>query len=149
MARHKRKRRIPSAIISRAPQPERKRSLEVPLLWLAGAAFIGFPLLRDATADDMLRNRYGDLQSCECDYGGTRCTSVGGAWYGPWYARDATDRRWDDPGPGGQCRTAGSGHGGGHFGYRGGPYDGYLPPTGIERGYRGGFGGSGRVRAGS
>lgn len=147
MAQHS-KRRVPSAIIQRASEPTRKRSLEVPLLWLAGAAFIGFPILRDATADDMLRNRYSDSQSCECDYG-ARCTYEGGRWYGPWYARDADDRTWDDPGPGGQCRVGSGGHGGSYYAYRGGSYDGYRARTGIERGYRGGFGASGRVRAGS
>ena len=123
----------------------RRRSYEVPLLWIGVAAFVGFPMLRDATSDRMLRNRYGsDLYSCECDYGRDRCSYRDGHWVGPWYARDAQDRRPDDPGAG-ACRS-----GGGHVGYaysgrRGN--DPYQPPSSVERGYRGGFGGTGRVRA--
>jgi hypothetical protein len=119
---------------------ERKRSLEVPLYLIGAAVVFGYPMLRDATADSMLRNRYGsDRQSCECDYG-PRCSYEGGQWYGPWYARNAADRASDDPGWG-QCYAARGTHG------TGGAYASYRGPTGVERGYRGGFGATGRVRA--
>lgn len=137
-------------IVQPAHGGERRRSLEVPLLWLGVAAFAGFPMLRDATSDPMQRNRYGnDLHSCECDYGQDRCSFQNGGWVGPWYARDAKDRKPDDPGRG-ACRERQGGHGGSH-GYRGSTLvsqdDGYRTPSGVERGYRGGFGGTGRVRA--
>jgi hypothetical protein len=123
----------------------RRRSYEVPLLWIGVAAFVGLPMLRDATSDRMLRNRYGnDSYSCECDYGRDRCSYRDGQWVGPWYARDAQDRQPDDPGAG-SCRSGG-GHGGyAYSGQRG--TDPYRSPTSVERGYRGGFGGTGRVRA--
>lgn len=135
-----------AGVIQRASDAPRRRSFEVPLLWLGAAAFIGFPILRDATADSMQRNRYGsDRASCECDYGVDRCTYTDGGWVGPWYADRASDRRGDDPGTGRcwQGRT-----GGGY--YAGGlrpADDAYRAPIGVERGYRGGFGGTGRVRA--
>jgi hypothetical protein len=124
---------------------KRKRSYEVPLLWLGAAAFIGFPMLRDATSDPMRRNRYMDRYSCECDYDSSRCNYDGGSWVGPWYADRASDRKPDDPGHG-QCRSGG----GGRYGYYGGGGGGnseYRPPTGVEKGYRGGFGGTAHVRA--
>lgn len=132
----------------------RKRSYEVPLLWLGAAALIGFPLLRDATSDQMRRNRYADRYSCECDYGSGRCNFdyERRVWLGPWYARDASARKADDPGQG-QCRATYRYSGGG--GYGGGNYSGartaesgdYRPPNGVDSGYRGGFGGAARVRA--
>lgn len=130
-----------------AAEGERKRSLEVPLLWLGVAAFVGLPMLRDATSDNMLRNKYGsDLASCECDYSRNACSLKDGEWVGPWYARDAEDRKPDDPGSG-KCRY----HGGssGHF-YRSNlarTNEQYRSPRAFESGYRGGFGGTGRVRA--
>jgi hypothetical protein len=128
--------------------PERKRSWDVPWMWVGAAVLIGFPMLRDATADRMLRNRYVNQYSCECDYGQQRCRREGGQWLGPWYASDPAKRAADDPGHGGTCPSRGST--GGYVGYRyvGGtsPSD-YEPSRSVERGYRGGFGGTGRVRA--
>ena len=37
-------------------QPPRRRSLVEPLMWVGAVALIGFPFLRDATADKMVRN---------------------------------------------------------------------------------------------
>ena len=141
----RRKPRPASPAITRASAVPRKRSLEVPLLWLGAAAFIGFPLLRDATSEPMQRNRYADRQSCECDYG-PRCNLEGNAWLGPWYARNLGDRKADDPGAG-ECPSHTGGHGGYYGGYAQRSPDGYRPPVAIERGHRGGFGGTGRVRA--
>lgn len=144
--RKNRKSRSLGSVIQRASEPRRKRSLEVPLLWLGAAAFIGFPILRDATADQMQRNRYGnDRSSCECDYGADRCSYVETDWVGPWYASEEANRRADDPGVGACWRR---GHGAGYYaGARRPGEDTYRGPSGIERGYRGGFGGTGRVRA--
>lgn len=136
-------------IIHEAPGGERKRSLEVPLLWLGVAAFVGYPMLRDATSDKMQRNRYGsDQWSCECDYGAGRCNFEKGNWVGPWYAREVTDRKSDDPGRG-ACRERHAGGGYYHGGYAGAGAsdDGYRSPRSVEAGYRGGFGGTRRVRA--
>lgn len=145
MARRK-PRRNHGSVIQRAEGRERKRSFEVPLLWLGAAAFVGYPMLRDATSDSMLRNRYGnDRYSCECDYGEDRCSYTPDGWVGPWYARDGGDRRKDDPGSG-ACYAGRSGYGGYYAGTGRVPPD-YRAPSGVERGYRGGFGGTGRVRA--
>lgn len=129
--------------------PTRKRSWDVPWMWVGAAVLIGFPMLRDATADRMLRNRYANQYSCECDYGPQRCSPVGGQWVGPWYARDLAKRATDDPGLGGTCPSRGATGGyGGTYRYGSGPApDGYEPPRSVEQGYRGGFGGTGRVRA--
>jgi hypothetical protein len=144
MARRK-PRRLPNTAIHRASDEGRKRSFEVPLLWIGFAVFAGFPILRDATSDPMMRNRYGnDLRSCECDYGRDRCERQQGGWVGPWYARDSVDARADDPG-GGACRSRGSRA----YAYSGRSSgdDTYRGPQSVESGYRGGFGGTGRVRA--
>lgn len=138
-----------STVVTRA-EGNRRRSLEVPLLWLGVAAFIGYPVLRDSTSDRMQRNRYGSDQfSCECDYGAGACRYQGGHWFGPWYAVDRADRKPDDPGRG-ACRTRGAGYGGHAYAYSNGgsvQQDAYRGPNGVEAGYRGGFGGTGRVRA--
>lgn len=135
-------------VIREAPG-ERKRSLEVPLLWLGVAAFVGYPMLRDATSDKMQRNRYGsDQWSCECDYGAGRCNFDNGNWVGPWYASNAKDRKSDDPGRG-ACRERHEGGSYYHGGFAGanGADNAYRGPGSVEAGYRGGFGGTGRVRA--
>ena len=139
----------PPAPAQRSPPYKPKRSIEGPL-WVIGAAvLIGYPLLRDATADKMLRNTYSNAASCECAYSAAQCSYAGGPWVGPWYARDAEDRRADDPGAGNDCQRGGrSGGSGGYYGGSGRSDDGVGPRTGIETGHRGGFGGSGRVRAG-
>jgi hypothetical protein len=118
-------------------------------MWVGAAVLIGFPLLRDATADRMLRNRYANQHSCECDYGPQRCSFDTRGWVGPWYARDPGKRAVDDPGPGGTCPSRGTvGGSGGSFAYgRGTAGNDYDPPRSVERGYRGGFGATGRVRA--
>jgi len=138
-----------SGVVFRA-DGERRRSLEVPLLWLGVAAFIGYPVLRDSTSDRMQRNRYGSDQfSCECDYGAGACRYQGGTWVGPWYAVDAADRKAGDPGRG-ACRTGSGGHAGHGYTYSGASsvqQQAYRGPNGVEAGYRGGFGGTGRVRA--
>jgi hypothetical protein len=145
MSRRKKRNHYPG-VVQRAPESRRKRSYEVPLLWLGAAAFIGFPILRDATADPMQRNRYGnDRYSCECDYGADRCSYTDRGWVGPWYAERAADRGAEDPGTGRcwQPRPGGS-----YYAGTGRPvHDAYRPPSGVERGYRGGFGGTGRIRA--
>jgi hypothetical protein len=124
--------------------PPRRRSLVEPLMWVGAAALIGFPILRDATADTMVRNEYHDAASCECDYSGAQCAWNGNTrrFVGPWYAPIGTKPAADDPG-GGQCRTR---HASGYYGSGGGAAD-YRGPTSVEAGYRGGFGGTGRVRA--
>jgi hypothetical protein len=136
----------PPSPAQRLPPYKPKRSIEGPL-WVMGAAvLIGYPLLRDATADKMLRNTYSNLASCQCAYSVAQCSVDGSRWLGPWYARDAEDRLADDPGAGKDCRGSG-----GASRYYGGSYgsdDGVRPRTGTEVGHRGGFGGSGRVRAG-
>jgi hypothetical protein len=146
MARRKSRRKFPD-VIQPAPGRERRRSLEAPLLWIGVALFAGFPMVRDATSEPMLRNRYGsDLRSCECDYGQDRCVRQDGGWVGPWYARDAADVRPDDPGRG-VCRVRSGGYSYAYSGRSSGQDDGYRAPASVESGYRGGFGGSGRVRA--
>lgn len=140
------KRRSSSSVVFQPPERPRKRSLTVPLLWLGAAALIGYPVVRDLTADRMLRNRYSDVYSCQCDYGNL-CVQQDGQWYGPWYARDAKDRQPGDPGSG-QCRsgTSRGGHGGGYYGRYGygNALSTYRPPAAVETGYRGGFGSTGR-----
>jgi hypothetical protein len=124
-----------------------KRSIEGPL-WVIGAAvLIGYPLVRDATADKMLRNHYANAASCHCAYSPAQCSADGTRWVGPWYARDAEDRHADDPGAGNSCPRSSGGSGGYYYG-SGRSDDGVGPRTGVETGHRGGFGGSGRVRAG-
>lgn len=146
MARRKPKRKFPD-IIQQLPDRERKRSLEVPLLWIGVAVLAGFPILRDATSDPMQRNQYGsDVRSCECDYGRDRCERHQGNWVGPWYASESADARKDDPG-GGACRSRYSGSSYAYGARPSGADEGYRGPRSIETGYRGGFGGSGRVRA--
>jgi hypothetical protein len=125
-----------------------RRSIEGPLWVIGAAALIGFPLLRDATADKMLRNTYANSSSCHCAYSVAQCNRDGNRWVGPWYARDAADRQADDPGAGNDCqRSSRSGGSGAYYG-SGRSDDGIGPRTGVETGHRGGFGGSGRVRAG-
>jgi hypothetical protein len=128
------------------PRPEeRKRSLQAPL-WAIGIALVGYPLLRDATADKMQRNTYRNAESCACAYSPTQCSRDENSWVGPWYASRAGDRKYDDPGEGQYCRTGTSGMRFGSYGGTSG--DGAVEPaTGTQRGYRGGFGGTGRVRA--
>jgi hypothetical protein len=125
----------------------RKRSWEVPLFVVGVGSVLGFSILRDATADPMLRNRYGyDESSCRCDYG-PECRTEDGQWVGPWYAQETKDRQADDPGRG-ACRSGGTsstwirGTGQGQESYR--------SPGMVESGHRGGFGSTGRgVRAAS
>jgi hypothetical protein len=139
----------PARPAQRTPPYKPKRSLEGPL-WVIGAAvLIGYPLVRDATADKMLRNTYANSSSCHCAYSVAQCNVDGTRWLGPWYARDAEDRQADDPGPGKDCQRRGY-HGGSsaYYGGSGRSDDGIGPRTGVETGHRGGFGGSGRVRAG-
>ena len=136
-------------------QQERRRSTEPPLwthAWPFGlaAVLIGFPIVRDATADKMQRKVFANQASCECAYTVVQCTRRSdGRWVGPWYATRAEDRLADDPGEGRRCETGGRVYGSGG-GYYGGAYNSDVrPATGLEAGHRGGFGGTGRVRAGS
>lgn len=139
----------------RAPAPRppshgherpRKRSIEGPL-WLVGAAvLIGYPFVRDFTTDRMQRNTYANAASCECAYGHGQCQFADGRWVGPWYAVDPEDRTAGDPGQGRSCGRSRSGTGSyGHVGSSG--RDDVSSRTGVETGNRGGFGGTGRVRA--
>jgi hypothetical protein len=126
------------------------RLLLQPNVWTVGAilALIGFPALRDATADPMRRNHYFSEADCRCDYG-DRCTLDRGRWAGPWYARDVANRRFDDPGAG-QCRSQSHGSSASRYWSSSAvdrPLESYHGPVAIEAGYRGGFGGTGRVRA--
>lgn len=143
MARRKKR---PVSYVTRTP-PVRKRSWEVPLFVVGVGSVLGFSILRDATADPMMRNLYRqDEASCRCDYG-PQCQRADGQWVGPWYAQDAQDRQADDPGRG-ACRTGGHGAawiGGGRYGSP----DNYRTPAMVESGYRGGFGATGRVRSAS
>jgi hypothetical protein len=139
--------RHPKSPAQRTPPYKPKRSLEGPLWVIGAAALIGYPLLRDATADKMLRNQYSNASSCYCAYSQAQCYPDGNRWVGPWYARDAEDRHADDPGAGNDCPRRSSGSGGYHGSWARSD-DGVGPRTGIESGHRGGFGGSGRVRAG-
>ena len=137
-----------------------RRSLNAPL-WAIGIALVGYPLLRDATADRMQRNTYRNIASCECAYSRAQCsTNSSGQWVGPWYAADPAERKPDDPGEGKWCNSGGRGFHGSYGGYgsnssnSGNTSSGSniasqdtTPMSGIERGYRGGFGSSGRVRA--
>ncbi|RZA18531.1 MAG: hypothetical protein EOP93_10985 [Lysobacteraceae bacterium] len=149
-SKRKRKGRRPDYIVRASTGGKGRWWADVPWLWLGAAALIGFPMLRDASSDRMLRNRYADEASCRCDYAercGADMTQPANSrqWVGPWYAGSAGDRAADDAGAG-ACRSGG-GHGGvGGYAYR---QEGYREPVSIERGYRGGFGGSGHVRAGS
>jgi hypothetical protein len=132
----------------RRVEPERKRSYEAPLWALGAALVIGYPILRDATADRMVRNTYANSSSCVCAYSMDQCARSGDRWVGPWYAASAADRDASDPGEGRRCAAGGSGSSGGAY-YSGGANDrdGVGPRTGVEKGYRGGFGATGRVRA--
>jgi hypothetical protein len=115
-------------------------------LWVVGGLLVGWPLLRDATSDEMRRNTYSNQASCECAYSSTQCKREGGSWVGPWYAVDEDDREAGDPGEGRRCGSSGgSGHASA-FASRGG--DDVRGRTGVQQGHRGGFGGTGRVRAG-
>ena len=153
--------RHPPTYARKKESRQTRRSLNAPL-WAIGIALVGYPLIRDATADRMQRNTYRNLASCECAYSRAQCsTNDSGQWVGPWYATDSEDRKPDDPGSGKYCSSGGyrSGYHGGYGGWSGNSSGGSTaasnlggsdtgPPTGAERGYRGGFGGSGRVRAG-
>lgn len=148
----KRKPRKPDYLQQERLLAARKRSSSPPLWerawpwWTLGAILIGFPLIRDATSDRMNRGVYPNEASCRCAYSAQQCTrGDNGRYLGPWYARDAADRRPDDPGEGNRCGTARTGSGGGYYSYGGN--DDVRGRTGVESGYRGGFGGSGRVRA--
>ena len=123
---------------------ERKRSWQAPM-WAIGIALVGYPLLRDLTADSMQRYTYRNAQSCACAYSTAQCSFEGGEWVGPWFATRASDRKYDDPGQGKDCSTARSSSF--HGGYAsGGPQDEITANKGSQFGRRGGFGGSGRVR---
>ena len=138
------RKRHPASYISKAV-PERKRSYEAPLLALGALVVIGYPLLRDATADRMARNTYANAASCHCAYSPSQCSQSNGRWIGPWYAVASKDRDATDPGEGRHCSRS---TGGGAYLYSRYPSpDDPAPRTGVERGYRGGFGATGRVRA--
>lgn len=135
-----------------ATKSERKRSHDAPGwdsyelgFWvLIGAVAIGYPIVRDATADRMARNTYANSESCACAYSDAQCTVSNGRWVGPWYAASSEDREASDPGEGRHC---GSSYSGGTYIAGSGRNDGATPRTGVEKGYRGGFGATGRVRA--
>jgi hypothetical protein len=113
-----------------------------PLMWVGAIALLGIPLVRDLSADRMVRNQYRDLESCDCDYSAARCdwNSEASRYVGPWYAATGTKPDAADPGPG-RC----------YLPHQRGVYFGgagsYRPPATVEHGFRGGFGGTGRVRA--
>lgn len=132
----------------RKAEPTRKRSYEAPLWALGAALVIGYPLVRDATADRMARNTYANSSSCACAYSVQQCTVSNNRWVGPWYAVSTEDRKADDPGEGRHCATRVSGGSSGAYYYGGAnDRDGVGPRTGVEKGYRGGFGATGRIRA--
>jgi hypothetical protein len=120
--------------------PPAKRSLEGPL-WAVGATvLIGYFVLRDVTADRVQRNTYGSMDACACAYSQHQCRYDNGRIVGPWYALDPSERRPDDPGAGRYC---GSTRGGGTY------LGAYDSRTGVEKGYRGGFGSTGGIRSAS
>lgn len=132
--------------ITRAPEFKRKRSYTVPLLWLGAATLIGYPIVRDITAEPMQRGGYADRYSCECDYH-DRCSYENGRWYGPWYPETAQDPR--DAQANSRCRHSRVYYGsyGGYGATAGNRSDAeYRAPT-TERGYRGGFGLTGNTRS--
>ena len=125
----------------RAPTPPpAKRSLEGPLWAIGATVLIGYFVIRDATAERVQRNTYGSMEGCACAYSHHQCRYDNGRVVGPWYALDPSDRRPDDPGAGQRCGSSG-----GARGYIGS----YDAKTGVERGYRGGFGSTGGVRSAS
>ena len=140
----KRKRQASRLPLPLQHMPPRKRSYEVQLWALGAAALIGFPLLRDATSDPMQRNVYANRSNCECEYATGCAITENGRWVGPWYAINSDQRKADDPGEGGTCGGQSRNGSGGYHSYRG---DGQTESrVGVEKGYRGGFGGSARVR---
>ncbi|RNF81891.1 hypothetical protein [Montanilutibacter psychrotolerans] len=129
-------------------QTHRKRSISAPLVIAGLAAVVAFPIFRDATGEEMKRDRYGaDQYSCQCDYG-SRCEHADGGWVGPWYPADTGNglsgtREW------GECSqdTRGTNYrSGGYYGAGRSMLD-YHSPVSRESGYRGGFGGSARIRS--
>ncbi len=129
----------------RKAAPTRKRSPEAPLWALGAALMIGYPIVRDATADKMARNTYANAASCACAYSESQCSASGSRWVGPWYAVAPEDRDASDPGAGRHCGTGGSRAV--YYAGRADDRDRVTPRTGVEAGYRGGFGATGRVRA--
>jgi hypothetical protein len=133
--------------MARRDRQEPRRSSNAPL-WALGIALVGYPLLRDATADKMQRYAYRNQASCECAYSSAQCHREENEWVGPWFARDAADREPGDPGAGRYCGRTGSGfHGGYYAGGAADPGREVGPATGVRSGYRGGFGATGSVRA--
>lgn len=147
MAKKKRGASQYTPTITRPGPLKRKRSFAVPLLWLGAAGLIGYPIVRDLTAEPVQRGGYADRYSCECDYS-DRCTYENGRWYGPWYPQKAQDPR--DEQAGNRCRRHGGYHGGYYGGYgnaAGSRSDAdYRAPT-VEQGYRGGFGRTGAAHS--
>ena len=133
--------------MARRGKPAPKRSMNAPL-WALGIALVGYPLLRDGTADKMQRYSYRNQASCECAYSSAQCQREGNEWLGPWFARDAADREPGDPGAGTYCGRLGGGYHGTYFvGGGADPGNEVTPATGVRSGYRGGFGATGGVRA--
>jgi hypothetical protein len=139
--RKPRRTRRPDYITGPAPT---KRSLEHPMWWLLGAALIAWPLLRDATATKMSRNRYANLESCSCAYSRQQCEASKDDWVGPWYPKEGETQDPGNPGRGKDCSSSSRGY---YGGFASTQDDRVRGPTGVEHGYRGGFGGTGRVRA--
>ena len=110
-------------------------TLGVPLFCLGAAAFIGYGLMQEATAEKFVRDGYVDRYSCECDYRDA-CVYEKGRWYGPWSAENVQATRptyLDD-----RCPSEHHTGSGGSYVYR----PGYRAPQ-VQNGYRGGFGSTG------
>lgn len=104
---------------------------------------------------DMRRNLYDNREDCVADYSEMECPTnaefhpysdhqrhrVERRYHGPWYEAGARTRTPKDPGPGRYQESRSS--------LSGFDRSGLRAPAGSEIGYRGGFGRSGAVRAGS
>lgn len=136
-------------------QARKRRSDSIWLVVLGGVA--ATPFIWSASLNrDMARNLYAERADCVADYSESEC-STGQAihktsedyqrnrlprYHGPWFDAEAKARTNSDPGPGRfaerQPLSPGSSIG-----------NESRPVVGHERGYRGGFGRTGSIRAGN
>jgi len=147
---------MPSRSEEFAIEQSRKRRTDSIWLVVLGTAAAA-PFIWSASLNrDMTRNLYAQREDCVADYSESECSTEQSnhrtsddyqrhrlpRFHGPWFDPEARTRTKTDPGPGRFAEqhrlSPGSSIG-----------TAQRPVVGNERGYRGGFGRTGSIRAGS